>query len=181
MEDRNGGAILAIGAVLTVVLLGMWALKFLQKLFMQLGRTFDAFGTMAASGLSMLGNVLLDVLLVAAIIGTVVAAVYFTYRYVMLVRRATDLQEMVDRRLYQSEYNLNQALTEFRRHVGANIDRMNRVLVEALKEPEPVPELQSRENETREVASSPRELSHANNQESQQTDPDSEPPISQPY
>lgn len=182
MEDRNGGAILAIGGVLTVVFLGIWALRFLRALFEELGKTFEAFGNMAASGLSMLGNAALVVALIAVIVGSIIAAVYFTYKYVMLVRRATDIQEMVNRRLYESAHEVQESFRQFRVEVNGQIRYLDRQLTEALKEPDPVPLLQPAKSEPANVVSA--SSATAESEGSIHATPaaaDLEPPVSQPY
>jgi hypothetical protein len=183
MEDRNGGAIIAIGGLLTIVFLGIWVLRFLRGLFIELGKTFDAFGNMAASGLSMLGNVALAAFLIALIIGSVVAAVYFTYKYIMIVKRATEIKELVERRLHESACELDAAFQEFRSEVSGQIRRMDLQLTEALKEPDPVPLLPVAQRESAEVTPTNEvpATSNVNVEAPSQSAADAEPPVSQPY
>jgi predicted membrane protein len=180
MEDRDSGLILAIGGMASVVILGLWALKFLRSLFKELTKTFDAFGTLAASSFSMLGNALVAALLIAGIIATVVAAVYFTYKYIMMVKRATEIRESVESSLNKTKWEMTEAFHGFRSEVEREIDRMNRELTEALKEPEPVPLLPTAKADEEkpaliETSSDPSIV------ESAEEDSEIEPPISQPY
>src|SRR4051794_6169864 len=92
MEDRNGGAIMAIGGVITVVIVGMWAMKFVQALFLQLSKTADAFAVMVTSVAGALWALAQVTMLGSLIIGSVIAAVYFTYKYILMVKRGTELQ-----------------------------------------------------------------------------------------
>jgi hypothetical protein len=132
--ERNdtGGVIFAGGAVIVVVILGL-CLKLIKALFLELGRTFDAFSLMAQSLLELLFHFAID----ASLIACVVAAIYFTYRYILMVNKATALQRAVDQRLRDFSYELDMKYREFKAGVESKVRYLERELHEALKEPEP--------------------------------------------
>lgn len=139
MEDRNGAGIMAIGGLVTVVILGMWVMKFIQEMFIQLGKTFDAFAAMVTSVIGSLWALTQVVLLGSLILGSVAAAIYFTYRYVLMVKRGTAIQENVTSQLHDFSYALDDKLQKFQSKVESRLTSMSHTLQEALKEPEAAP------------------------------------------
>jgi hypothetical protein len=139
MEDRNGGAIIAIGGVITVVVLAMWAMRFIHKLFLQIAKTADAFAAMVSSVAGSLWALAQIAFLVSLAVGCVVAAVYFTYKYILMVKRGTELQATVARQLDELQYSVSKQLQSFQSEVENRVEAMHRVLNEALKEPDLVP------------------------------------------
>ena len=139
MEDRSGGAVLAIGGVITVVILGMWAMKFIRALFLQITKTADAFAAMVTSVVGSLWALAQIAFLGSLAVGCVVAAVYFTYKYILMVKRGTELQAAVSRQMGEFRNSLTEQLHGFQSEVEARVDGIRRALNEALKEPDPVP------------------------------------------
>ena len=73
----------------------------------------------------------------ASLIACVVAAIYFTYRYLLMVKNATELQSAVDQRLRDFSYDLDMKYREFKTGVESKVRYLEHELHEALKEPEP--------------------------------------------
>jgi len=96
-EDNAG--IMFIGGILAIVILGGVVLKALGELFNQLAVTLNSFAHMVVS-FSVLVLAVLRVAGVVAIIGgVIVMSIYFTYKYVMMVKRGSELKKYVNERL----------------------------------------------------------------------------------
>ena len=121
MKSDDGGPILLFGGVAVVIAMGSIAFKAMERFFNQLSNTIDAFGKVVSSFFPMLLNVLEIVGLVAVIILVAVAGVYFTVRYVRMVRRATAIQAYVDEALNRSQ---DQFFTKIEKEVVSKIDRL---------------------------------------------------------
>lgn len=138
MDRNDSGALYAGGGVVIVVVL-VACLKTIKALFIELGKTFDALALMAQSLIALLYQFAIDIGLIAC----AVAAIYFTYRYVKMVKQATALREEVDRKLSQFDFDfrstLESSLSECQKSVSAQVLRMEYQLREALKEPEVAP------------------------------------------
>jgi hypothetical protein len=139
MEDRNGGAIMAIGGVITVVIIAMWAMKFVQAMFIQLGKTCDAFAVMVTSVVGSLWALAQVAMLGSLIVGSVVAAAYFTYKYILMVKRGTELQKAVASQISELRHTVSEQLHDFRTDIENKVNGMRMDLNEALKEPDAVP------------------------------------------
>lgn len=139
MEDRNGGAIMAIGGVLSIVILGAWVASIIKGVFIELGKTLDAFGVMMHSFVGFLWAMAQVAFLASLIVASVVAAIYFTYKYILMVKRATAIQQNVSAQLNSHGYELSEKLQAFEARVEGRLNYMGRALDEALKEPEAAP------------------------------------------
>ncbi len=89
---------------------GHQSLRFGVAFFIELGKTFDAFAVMAKALIGLFIQISIDV----GILACAVAAIYFTYRYVMMVRRATALRREIDERLYRLEAAVSDNISELR-------------------------------------------------------------------
>lgn len=134
--DRNdsGGVMFAGGAVVLIVVL-VACLKVIKEFFIAMGKTFDALALMLQSLVGLFIHLAID----AALLGAAIGAIYFTYRYVRMVRRGTDLKREVDLKMMEFESLLDSKFSAFTERTDARVRYLERELYEALKEPEVAP------------------------------------------
>lgn len=132
MNDSNDGSIMFLGGAIAVIAIGALCLKFLRSLFLELTRTFDAFGKMATSFAGTLWGVAQVAFFAALIVGAIVAAIYFTYKYIQMVRRATDVQNTIRESIDHYQYKMQEAMREFRVSTDRRIQLMEYELRKAL-------------------------------------------------
>ncbi len=149
-DNNNKGNLFAGGIILVVVVIGL-LLKAIEKIMIQVSLTADAVGLAAQSFLMMALKIGLVLSLIGIGIGAVYATIYFSYRYYKMVKRATDLQAEVDRRLIDFSNQVNSILKDFRNDTKFDLNQMSRKLSEALDKPKIAPEIPP---ETAVVASS---------------------------
>ncbi len=127
------------GGIIIIVVVGALALKAIEKIFIQLGQVFDAMTNAAASFFMMAWHLVLALGLIAVGIGCVYAAVYFTNKYYLMVKRGTDLQQQVNRKLQEVTAELNSAVSQLREDTRYDLRLMAKKLSDALDKPEIVP------------------------------------------
>lgn len=132
MNDSNDGSIMFFGGAIAVIAIGALCLKFIKAFFLELSRTFNAFGKMATSFAGTLWGVAQVAFFAALIVGAIVAAIYFTYKYIQMVRRATDVQNTVRESIDHYQYKMQEAMREFRGSTDRRIQLMENELHKAL-------------------------------------------------
>ncbi len=110
---------LMIGALFTIVILFSVLIKAIEAFFTQAAATFTAFGVMAASFVGMLIGIAKFTFWIAAIGASVAAAIYFSYRYFRMVRRATDLIQEFEARSNDFIRALGETTLPLNRELGA--------------------------------------------------------------
>jgi hypothetical protein len=133
MNDDNHSTMF-FGGIIVVIVIGMVCLKAIKALFLEMGRTFDAFGIMASSFLGALWGAAQMAFLGALILGSVAAGIYFTYRYIQMVRQATDIQRAVGNSIDHFQYKMAEELQEFRTDMNRRIKTVEFELHQALEE-----------------------------------------------
>lgn len=139
-QNNNNANMFAGGIVLVIVLVGL-AVKAIEKLMIQISLTADAVGKAAQSFTMMALKIGLILGLIAIGLASLYAAIYFSYRYYKMVRRATDLQAEVDRRLTDFSNQVNSILKDFRSETRFDLNQMSQKLSEALDQPTIAPEM----------------------------------------
>ncbi|MGZ3742527.1 MAG: hypothetical protein ACXWRE_07935 [Pseudobdellovibrionaceae bacterium] len=132
---ENDSSTMFAGGIIIVVIVIMACLKAIEKIFIQMGKTFDAFGKMAQSFLAMAWQSVLALGLIALGIGCVIAAGYFTYKYYLMVKRGTELKKRVDDKLQDFAGQVNSLLKDIRESTDERIEMMEIKLKEALDRP----------------------------------------------
>lgn len=138
MRENDSSSMFA-GGIIVVVIVVMFFLKAIQKIFIQLERTFEAFGKMSESFFMMAWRALLALGLIAAAIACVFAAGYFSYKYYLMVKRGTELKRHLDHQLEEIVAQVNAKLREMRESNHERIQIMESKLREALDKPAMVP------------------------------------------
>lgn len=139
-SNNNNTNVFAGGIILVVVVIG-FLLKAIEKIMIQVSLTADAVGMAAQSFTTMALKIALVLGLVAAGLACGYAAICFTYKYYKLVKRATDLQADVDRKLTDFSNQVNSSLKDFRIETRFDLNQMSRKLSEALDKPTIAPEV----------------------------------------
>ena len=139
-QNNNNTNVFAGGIILIVVVIG-FLLKAIEKLMIQVSQTADAVGMAAQSFLMMALKIALVLGLIAIGLACIYAAIYFSYRYYKMVRRATDLQAEIDRRLTDFSNQMNSILKDFRSETRFDLNQMSQKLSEALDKPTIAPEM----------------------------------------
>lgn len=142
MNDNNNGTVFA-GGIVIIILVIAFALKALEKIFIQLGQMFDAFTKMIGSFFMMTWQAVLMLGLMAIGIGLVYAAIYFSYKYYKMVKRGTELQADVERRLTDFADQVNSILKDHHQDTRSKLQQMSQKLSEALDKPAVVPPTQA--------------------------------------
>ncbi len=106
-EGSDNGAAMFFGGVIGVIALVAFVLKALKGMFIEVAAAFEAFSNAAVASFTALFRGLEVAALVAAIIALPIAAIYFTYRYYLMVKKGTDLKRYV-------ETELDARFTDFR-------------------------------------------------------------------
>lgn len=143
MSDRNGGEIAGFGMIAGVVLVcwvGSIVVKAANKLFDEIGRAMDALGEMILSLVGMLLAIAKVLLIVGLTAAAIALVVYLTHKYLMMIKRGTEIKREVDRKLETFEAGIENSMTDFKAKIGNHLVRMDRQLAEALAEPSPVPQ-----------------------------------------
>ncbi len=135
-----GGAMLFGGAILAVAL-GAMFLRGLQAMLVQLGKTFDAFATMAHSLFGMLFWFGLFIVTLGAIVATLFSAFYFAKKYVELIKSGLELREAFQSKTLELNHSLGEFRHEVREEMDSRLSRMENRLAAALREPEVSPEV----------------------------------------
>lgn len=148
MRDNDSNTIFAGGIVAVLVMIGL-SLKALKRIFIELEHTFYAFGKMAHSFWSMAWNSVVALGLVAVGIGCVFAAIYFTYKYYLMVKRGTELKKAVDIKICDFSIQLHSNLEEIRETYDERIHYLELKLHQALDR-----QLSSLDTQTSEIAHS---------------------------
>lgn len=140
MRDNDSNTMFA-GGIIVVIIVIMACLKAIERIFIQLGKTFAAFGKMAESFFYMAWHGVLVLGLIALGLGCVFAAVYFTYKYFLMVKRATEVQTYVEDKIQDVVRQVNLILREARESADEKISALEYKLSEALDKPAlaPVP------------------------------------------
>lgn len=140
MKNNDNASVFAGGVIVLVVVIGL-ALKAIESLMNQARITFDAAG-MAAQSFSMMALKIGLVLgLIAMGLACIFAVIYFSYRYFKLVRRATDLQAEVNRKLTDFSNQMNSILKDYRDDTRFDLNEMSQKLNDALDKPKIAPEI----------------------------------------
>lgn len=138
---RDDSSTMFAGGIIVVIIVIMACLKAIQKIFIQMGQTFDAFGKMTGSFLYMAWEVILAIGLISLGIGCVFAAGYFSYKYYLMVRRGTEIKESVDARIQEFEEQMNTSIEELHRANEGRLRGMELKLHKALDKPALVPKV----------------------------------------
>lgn len=138
-SNNNDSGTMFAGGIIVVIIVIMFSLKAIEKIMVQLSKTFNAFGSAMASFGQMAFNVLLVLALLAAAIGCVYAAVYFTYRYYKMVKAGTDLKQLLDERFFDLDQKLFSELRAKQSDFDYRIRLMEKKLKSALDRPELTP------------------------------------------
>jgi hypothetical protein len=129
-DDKSPGAIFGGGVIIFIILCFVF-MKAVQKLFIEMGKTFDIFAVMAKSLFVLLWQLAIDVGLIAA----AVAAIYFTYRYIRLVRSATDLKKVLEQRHWKFHEDMASQFSTFRDEIEERVFVSERKLAEFFEPP----------------------------------------------
>ncbi len=143
-DNDNSNFVPVLGGLLVVIVLGALAIKALKELFHQLAITFDAWSAMMGSFFTMTWEIFKITVLIAGMGGVIVGAIWCTWKYVQLVRRATDIVARACDRM-------NEIVREFTEHTLEPMDeRLSDVewklklaeqkIEQLLKPPTPMPE-----------------------------------------
>lgn len=138
-SNNNDSGTMFAGGIIVVIIVIMFSLKAIEKIMVQLSKTFNAFGSAMASFGQMAFNVLLVLALLAAAIGCVYAAVYFTYRYYKMVKAGTDLKQLLAERFFDLDQKLFLELRAKQSDFDYRIRLMEKKLKSALDRPELTP------------------------------------------
>ena len=140
MKNNDNASVFAGGVIVLVVVIWL-ALRAIESLMNQARITFDAAG-MAAQSFSLMALKIGMVLgLIAMGFACIFAAIYFSYRYFKIVRRATDLQAEVNRKLTEFSNQMNSILKDYRDDTRFDLNEMSQKLSEALDKPKIAPEI----------------------------------------
>jgi hypothetical protein len=146
MEKNDSGLMFAGGAVVIIIVFAA-CLKALKALFIELTQVADAFSKLMASFLMGLWSFAQMAFLVGLGVGSVIAAVYFTYRYVKMVREGTALREQMRLKVSEMEAKFDSDFAAFENHVRGQVQKLEERLSEALRKPDVVPLPTSHESE----------------------------------
>ena len=133
MSQDNSGNMFAGGVVVVVVVVGL-CMKALHALFIEMGKTFDAFGNMAYSFFAMAWQGILMLSLIAIGAACVVGAIYFTYKYYMMVKRGTEIVKEVDAKMSDLISRTSSLMSEHREDTDSKLRRMASVISEVRAE-----------------------------------------------
>ena len=136
------------GAVLGLIVL-YFIVKAMKKVFIEVGHMFDAFGDFLRSFVLGLWHFAEVAFFVSLGLGSVAVAIYFTHKYVRMVKRATEIQKGVRMDLDDCKTTVRSEVGALSEGVARTQDQLNRQirllemrLEEALKAPEVKPEPQ---------------------------------------
>ena len=138
-SNNNDSGTMFAGGIIVVIIVIMFSLKAIEKIMVQLSKTFNAFGSAMASFGQMAFNVLLVLVLIAVAVGCIYAAVYFTYRYYKMVKAGTDLKQLLDERFFDLDQKLFSELRAKQSDFDDRIRLMEKKLKAALDRPELTP------------------------------------------
>lgn len=138
-SDNNDGPFYVIGACLLMLFFASILIKALKQFFIELGQSFEAFGNMTGSFISMLWNVFQVVALVSMTIAGVICAVYFTIKYFEMVKDGIAIRESVQKSLEGFEAKLNDKMAELENQVNRQVLALDAKLTKALAKPEVAP------------------------------------------
>ena len=174
-NDNDSGGIAAIGGVLAVVVLFGVLMKILHGVFIQLTKTFNAFTGVVSSFFGSLWSIAEMTILCSLIVGSVIAAIYFTYKYILLVKRAAEVQKAVTEQLANLKYEIGDAQRDFEERVEIKLNSLSHNLNEALKKPEVLPTSEilaesSEESQTSDASSEQKETADSLEQNAQSTE-----------
>lgn len=139
MKNDNQN-IMAIGGILAVVIFVGLCVKMITKIFEQLYRTFFAFKLMLQEFFYVLIEFGKIAIMVVGIGGIVFAAVYFTYRYYRMVRRATAMQETFDNNYISFVREVKNQLLAHEKAIRSELKEMDQKISDAIDRPVLVPE-----------------------------------------
>ncbi len=134
MRDNDSSTMFAGGIILVIIVM-MACLKAIQKIFTELSLMFEAMGKMAESFLSMAWHGALAISLISLGIGCVLAAGYFTYKYYLMVKRGTEIQNAVDDKIHGLMKQLNSTIETLHRDNNERIWALESKLKAALDKP----------------------------------------------
>ena len=138
-SDNDNGPLMMFGALILIAFLVSFLAKVLTSIFHQIGLMFVEIGTMAGNLAGMLWGVAQVVFWITAIGASVTTAVYFTYKYVLMVKRGTEIIAEFDHKSKELSGILlgDQRLLESR--ITREIERLRDELSAALSQPEVAP------------------------------------------
>jgi hypothetical protein len=147
-DDSSGGAFRMIGASLLMLFFASILVKTMKRFFIELGESFEAFGHMTGSFISMLWNVFQVVSLVSMTIAGLACAIYFTIKYFEMVKEGTALREWVQASRNEFEIKLDEKMNALDRSIKVEMYQLDSKLTQALAKPEVAPsaELDTRRN-----------------------------------
>ncbi len=187
-EKEDSGVFLFIGGGVVLIGLSVMVLKAIQAFFDELTKSIRAFENTVVSFVPMLLHILEVVGLVSAIIAAAVGGVYFTYKYIRLVKRATELREYVECELnirllkIHTELSVNCASEAFA--LNTKMSHVQRKLEESLKPPTPISPSPLVVSTTPHIAATTNDAGNYENTTQGDETPDAECapiPASQPY
>lgn len=131
MKDDNHSSIF-FGGIFAVIAIVVICLKAIEALFIEMGRTFYAFEIMAKSFVGAMWGAAQIAFFGALILSSIAAGIYFTYRYVQMVRNATEIQRTVDVAIHHFQNQMEESLHEFRSHISYRMEAVEHELQQAL-------------------------------------------------
>ncbi len=138
-NDNNNNAAMYGGGILVFIIIIAVVLESLEKLFIQIGRTFDAMTGMLGSVFMMLFTTLIMLGLIAVAAGLIFAAIYFSYKYYKMVKRGTDLKAYLDYTIGEFTNQVNIQIEEIKSDTKDSLNHMDRKLSHALDKPAVAP------------------------------------------
>lgn len=138
-HDDDNKIVMFFGAAFTAIVIGGFILSSMKNLFIELKKTFDAFGDLVGSTFFMMWNVAQFVLLLGLIVGGIVVSVYFTYKYVQMLKGATALKKEMAESLHDFKVDVDHRLESEIKRLNQSLRQLNDRLTDALEKPEIAP------------------------------------------
>lgn len=141
-NNNDSGILIFVGGVIAVCAIFAVVIKALQHVFAEIGRLLEAFAFMATGFIHAVWAVTQIVGLIAIAVFVVAASVYFTYKYVKMVKRGTEIVEEVQLRMNSLYYQVQRDNKILKDDLERQVEFLEARLDKALKAPEAAPPAQ---------------------------------------
>lgn len=154
-HNNDNSGMIYIGGIVVIIIMVGFVIKILKAIMIELSELFVSIGKMAASFMTMAGQVALVLGLLSLGIAAIYAAWVFSKKYYQLVKDATAIKEQMENRFSDLHFEFESSFNRLNREAAREINKMRIELDKALKGTEVTPQLPEKPSQDLATIASP--------------------------